>query len=92
MEFRPIFAYRFAMNIMIRRPVLVLLLSAMAAGCSSTERLAQRNNERCEARGYQPKTDAFNDCVVRLESEREVRVESRRLEMLEKSSNPTLGR
>jgi hypothetical protein len=63
----------------------------LVTGCSSREQLAQRNQERCEARGYQPKTDAYDDCVVRLESERDVRTESRRLEMLEKSSNPTTG-
>ena len=72
------------------RSVLLLALSVLAAGCITTaEQAARRNEERCVARGYQPKTDAFNDCVVRLETERDQRMESRRREALEKPDNPT---
>ena len=51
--------------------LLPLGLSVLVTGCMTTaEQTAKRNEERCVARGHQPKTDEFNDCVVRIESER----------------------
>jgi hypothetical protein len=71
------------------QPIILLMLAALLAGCaSSAEQLAQRNNERCAARGLQPNTDAFSDCVVALETERTVRMESRRRDMMERSNIP----
>ncbi len=60
----------------------ILLASALMAGCSSTARLAQNDSDRCAARGLQPGTDAFSDCVVRLETERKTRAESRYRDMV----------
>jgi len=75
------------------RFILLTLLGALLAGCaSSPEQIAQRNEERCQARGYQPKTDGFADCVTRLESERSARGEQRRREMLEQSAAPPSNR
>lgn len=75
------------------RTVLLLALSALLAGCITTaEQVAQRNEERCEARGYKPGTDAFSDCVVRIESERDQRRESRRREALETPNIPPSNR
>jgi hypothetical protein len=75
------------------RFILLSLLGALLAGCgTSAEQLAQRNEERCQARGYQPKTDAFADCVTRLESERSLRGEQRRRELLEQSAAPPSNR
>jgi hypothetical protein len=72
------------------RLILALALSLLAAGCVTTpEQQAKRNEERCVARGYQPNTDQFNDCVVRIESERSQRMESNRRQLLEKPDNPT---
>ena len=72
------------------RSILALALGSLVTGCITTaEQQAQRNEERCAARGYQPKTDPFNDCVVRMESERSGRMESNRRYQLEKSDNPT---
>jgi hypothetical protein len=72
------------------RSILALALGIFVTGCITTaEQQAQRNEERCVARGYQPKTDAFNDCVVRIESERGQRMESNRRQLLEKPDNPT---
>jgi len=71
------------------RPILLLALTALVAGCaSSAEQLAQRNNERCAARGLQPNTDAFADCVTRLDNERDVRMQSRHRDLLEKTTVP----
>jgi len=75
------------------RFILLTLLSALLAGCISTaEQITQRNEERCQARGYQPKTDGFADCVTRLESERSARGEQRRREILEQSAAPPSNR
>jgi hypothetical protein len=75
------------------RLIPMLVLGVLVAGCITTaEQAAQRNEERCLARGYQPKTDAFSDCIVRLESERDARMESRRRDALEKSAAPPSNR
>jgi hypothetical protein len=75
------------------RPLLVLALCALTAGCiTSAEQQAQRNEERCTARGLQPNTDAFKDCMVRIDTERELRMQTRRQEMLEKSAIPSSNR
>jgi pectin methylesterase-like acyl-CoA thioesterase len=73
------------------RSILALALGMLVTGCLtiSPEQQAQRNAERCAARGYQPKTDEFNDCVLRIESERSQRMESNRRYQLEKPDNPT---
>ena len=78
------------MTCLFYRSILALALGTLVTGCITTaEQQAQRNEERCAARGYQPKTGPFNDCVVRLESERSQRMESNRRYQLEKSDNPT---
>jgi hypothetical protein len=64
------------------RPVSLLLLGAMVASCSSTAQLAQRDSERCAARGLKPGTDAFSDCVLQMETERKVRADSRYRDMV----------
>jgi hypothetical protein len=75
------------------RPILMLALCALTTGCiTSAEQQAQRNEERCAARGYQPNTDAFKDCLVRLDTERELRMQTRRQEMLERSAVPSSNR
>jgi len=76
------------------RTALVPLLGLLTTGCLtiSPEQQAKRNEERCIERGYQPKTDAFADCVVRIENERADRMQQRHQEMVEKSAAPTLNR
>ena len=75
------------------RPILVLALCALVAGCITTaEQQAQRNEERCVERGYQPKSDAFADCLVRLETDKTVRMDQRHREMVEKSAIPSSNR
>jgi hypothetical protein len=75
------------------RPIVVLTLCALASGCITTaEQQAKRNEERCVERGYQPKSDAFNDCIVRLETDSTVRMDQRHREMVEKSAIPSANR
>jgi hypothetical protein len=78
------------MTCFFSRSILALALATLVAGCITTaEQQAQRNEERCAARGYQPKTDPVNDSMLRLEIERSQRMESNRRFQLEKSDNPT---
>ena len=75
------------------RPVLALMLCTLAAGCITTaEQQAKRLDDRCVERGYQPNTDAFKDCVVRLETDKTVRMDQRHREMVEKSAIPSANR
>ena len=70
----------------------LFILMAFIAGCTSAKELAERNNERCVARGYTPDTDAFADCVVRIEGERDARIERNRREMMERpAETPRIG-
>jgi hypothetical protein len=75
------------------RSIVVLALCALASGCITTaEQQTKRNEERCVERGYQPKSDAFNDCIVRLETDSTVRMDQRHREMVEKSAIPSANR
>jgi hypothetical protein len=77
------------------RAILLLTLIAPLASCSTTstpEQIAQRNSERCVARGYKPGTDEFADCVVRVDSERDARMERNRRDLMERPSDPGLPR
>jgi hypothetical protein len=73
----------------LHRPVLALALCALLAGCLTmtpeqrAEQQAKRNEERCVARGYKPGTDEFSDCVVRVDGERDQRMERNRRHMME---------
>jgi len=67
------------------RLVSILVLGAMASGCmTSAESQAKRSEERCIARGYTPNTKEFTDCLVRVDNERDQRMERNRREMIEK--------
>jgi len=75
------------------RPILMLALCALTSGCiTSAEQQAQRNEERCVARGYKPETKEFNDCVAQVETERSLRMQTRHQEMLERSAIPSSNR
>jgi hypothetical protein len=79
---------RLPMICFVRRTAAVLALGLLVAGCASSAQVTQNNEERCAARGYQPKTDDFNNCVVQLEGERQQRMENNRREMMEKPFTP----
>jgi hypothetical protein len=73
---------------MTYRSILLLALCLLVAGCASTAQLAQRDSERCAARGFQPNSDDFKNCLVQLETERQVRLDARNREMAERSASP----
>jgi hypothetical protein len=78
-----------AMNHVFRPSILLLAAGLALAGCTSAAQLAERDNERCAARGFTPKTDLYDNCLLQLESDRSVRTEQRRREMMEKPFDPT---
>jgi hypothetical protein len=73
---------------MTRRLPLLLALGLLVAGCASQAQLAQRDHDRCVARGYQPDTREFNACLVQLQGARDARMETNRREMLERPNVP----
>ena len=77
---------------MTRSFLLLSILAALLAGCASAKDIAARNEERCQARGLEPKTDRYEECLRQLENERDARMESRRREQIEKSSIPSANR
>lgn len=77
---------------MTRSFLLLSVLAALLAGCASAKDIAARNEERCQARGLEPKTDRYQDCILQLENERATRMESRRREELEKPAIPPSNR
>jgi hypothetical protein len=77
---------------MISRLSLSLALGLLVAGCSSVGQLAQRDNERCAARGLQPQTDAYTNCLASLETERKLRMDARHREQVERSGAPSFSR
>ena len=81
------------MNRFCRRSIALLVPTLLMTGCvTSPEQIAKRNNDQCTARGYQPGTDAYADCLVRVESDRDQRSEARRREALEKPAIPPSNR
>ena len=75
----------------------ILLLSLLARRCDGLHHAPpssrrKRNEERCVERGYQARTDAFSDCVVRLDDERNARMDARHREQIEKSAEPSSNR
>jgi hypothetical protein len=78
------------------RPILPVTLALIAAGsvlsgCVTTS-AADRDKERCTARGLDPKSDRFQECLVQLETERKVRTEARHRDFMERSANPLMTR
>lgn len=68
-----------------RRTILLLTLSAFAAGCAtSPEQQSQRDTERCAARGHQPNSKAHDDCVSQLIAQRDARTQARHRELVER--------
>lgn len=72
------------------RSTIAMFVLLACAGCatSSPEQIAARNEQRCIARGYQPKTDAFADCLTRVDGERDTRMQQRHREEVERSGVP----
>lgn len=81
------------MNHTFGRPALLLILSVLLAACAtSAEQLAERYKTQCTNRGYTPGTDAYADCLVRVEGDHEQRMTERRRELTEKPYSPVQPR
>jgi hypothetical protein len=77
---------------MTRTALLLSLLAATLAACASAKDAEARNEQRCTARGFEPNSKLYNDCLSQLEAERGARMEQRRREALEKPAIPELNR
>jgi hypothetical protein len=76
-----------------RRLILLSVLSALVAACTtSPEQQAQRDDERCAARGYKPLTKEHDDCVIGLQASRDVRLQRRHRELVERPAATPYGR
>jgi hypothetical protein len=73
---------------MTYRSIVPLALCLVVAGCASATQLAQRDDERCVARGFKPDTPDFKKCATELETERALKMDQRHREMMERSSAP----
>jgi hypothetical protein len=63
----------------------------LAAGCAMTaEQQAQRDGERCTARGLKPGSKDHDDCLTQIERTRDARLQSRHRELVERPA--TYGR
>jgi hypothetical protein len=71
--------------------VVSLLVGSVAACASSAEQQAQRDDERCTARGYQPNSKAHDDCVTSLAAQRDARMQQRHRELVERPATPNSG-
>jgi len=77
---------------MTRTLLLLSLLAVTLAACASAKDLEARNEQRCTARGLEPNTKNYEDCMISLEAERSARMEQRRREALEKPAIPQINR
>jgi hypothetical protein len=77
---------------MAPRSIVLLALGLLLAACQTAGQQAQRDNERCAARGLQPDSDAYKECLVQVESDRKVRTDARHREMMERSAIPSSTR
>jgi uncharacterized protein YecT (DUF1311 family) len=73
------------------RLIVLSALCAFAAACAtSPEQQAQRDEDRCTARGYKPQTKQHDDCVSGLASSRDARLQRQHRELVERPA-PTYG-
>jgi uncharacterized protein YecT (DUF1311 family) len=73
------------------RTIVVLVLSALVAACAMTaEQQAQRDGDRCTARGLQVNSKAHDECITGLQNQRDARLQQRHQELVERPT--TYGR
>lgn len=77
---------------MTRSLLLLSLLAVTLAACASTKDVEARNEQRCQARGFEPNSKLYEDCMRQLDAERSARMEQRRREALEQPAIPPLNR
>jgi hypothetical protein len=75
-----------------RSLLLLCLLAVTLSACASAKDLEARNEARCQARGLEPNTKNYEDCLRQIEAERDARMEQRRRENLERSAVPPSNR
>jgi hypothetical protein len=77
----------------IGRTVLLLTLSGLMAACALTaEQQAKRDSDQCVARGLQPGSQGHDDCLTRIASARDARLQARHRELVERPVLPPVNR
>ena len=77
---------------MTRTLLLLSLLAGSLAACASAKDIEARNEARCRARGLEPNTKNYEDCMLQVDAERSARMEQRRREALEQPAIPQINR
>jgi uncharacterized protein YecT (DUF1311 family) len=68
------------------------MLSLLVASCATTpEQQAQRDSDRCTARGLQPSSKQHDDCLSQIANNRDARMQAGHRELVERRA-PTYGR
>jgi hypothetical protein len=71
------------------RFIAVAMLTGLVAACgTSAEQQAQRDDDRCASRGYQANSKEHDDCVRSLQAQRDVRMQRRHQELVERPATP----
>ncbi|MPZ36846.1 MAG: hypothetical protein GEU95_02085 [Rhizobiales bacterium] len=74
------------------RLIFLAMLTGLVAACAmSAEQQAQRDDERCTARGHELNSKAHGDCVASLQAQRDARLDRRHRELVERPA-VTYGR
>jgi hypothetical protein len=77
---------------MTRTILLLSLLAGSLAACASAKDTEARNEARCQARGLEPNTKNYEECMRQVDAERSARMEQRRREALEQPAIPPSNR
>lgn len=77
---------------MTRTLLLLTVLAASLAACASAKDNEARDEARCQARGLEPNTKNYEECMRQVDAERSARMEQRRREALEKPAIPQINR
>lgn len=71
------------------RLILLAFTTTLLAACATTpEQQASRDGDRCAQRGHQRGSKSHDDCITRLESERDRRIQERHRELVERPALP----
>jgi hypothetical protein len=59
-----------SMSTNLIRPAALAAVAIVLAGCQTAEEVRARDENRCVAYGFRPRTDAFAECLQRIDLDR----------------------
>jgi uncharacterized protein YecT (DUF1311 family) len=75
-----------------RSLLLLSVMGGLVAACATAAQQTQNDDDRCTAHGLKPTTKEHDDCVTRLQSSRDARLQQRHQEMVERPAATPFGR